>query len=75
MSWHTYYLHCHSKIIRNSWIQTGGHIVYKEVQLLVYADDIDIISKFKSGLREGFQALETSLKAMKVDINKDQTNK
>ena len=52
------------KVIRDSGIQTSGHIFHKEVQLLAYADDIYVISRSESGLKEPFQELELSAKAM-----------
>ena len=61
--------HSSRKVIRDSGIQTSGHIFHKEVQLLAYADDIDVISRSESGLKEAFQELEFSAKAMGLVIN------
>lgn len=52
------------KVIRDSQIQIGGHIFNKGVQLLAYADDIDIISRSESGIIEAFKSLERSAQAM-----------
>jgi hypothetical protein len=42
------------KAIRDAGIQTTGPIFYKSVQLLTYADDIDIIARTPMALKEAF---------------------
>ena len=42
------------KVIRNAKIQTSGTTFYKSVQLLAYADDVDIIARSRTALKEAF---------------------
>ena len=46
------------KTVRNAGIQTNGTIFYKSVQLLAYADDIDIIARSQTALKEVFLSFE-----------------
>jgi len=46
------------KVIRNAGIQTSRIIFHKSVQLLAYADDIDIIARSRAALKEAFLLLE-----------------
>jgi hypothetical protein len=39
------------KLVRDSGIQTRGTIFYKTVQMLAYADDVDLMSRTMIGLR------------------------
>jgi hypothetical protein len=69
-----YYLLCFSMlcwevIVRRANLQTTGTIYYKETQLLAsYADDIDIVGRSYSAVRNAYLALEGE--AAKVVINK-----
>jgi sorting nexin-29 len=61
------------KIVRGANKQTNGTIFYKSVQLLAYADDIDIIARSQSSLREALLALECSAKRMGLRVNQEKT--
>ena len=61
------------KVIRNAGIQTNGTIFYKSVQLLAYADDIDIIARSQVALREAFISLERAAGEMGLKINEEKT--
>jgi sorting nexin-29 len=57
------------KAIRDAGVQTTGHIFNKSVQLLAYADDIDIIARSLSDLKTAFRALASSAKNMGLEVN------
>jgi len=61
------------KVLRNAGIQTSGTIFYKSVQLLVYADDIDIIVNSPTALKEVFLSLERAAGEMGLRINEKKT--
>lgn len=61
------------KAIRNTGIQTTGHIFNKSVQLLAYADDIDIIARSEYELKSAFKSLATSARNMGLVINEGKT--
>jgi sorting nexin-29 len=61
------------KVIRNAGIQTNGTIFYKSVQLLAYADDIDIIARFQTALKKAFLSLERAAGEMGLNINEEKT--
>ena len=48
----------------------SGTIFYKSVQLLANADDVDIIAKSRTVLKEAFLSLETAAAEMGLRINK-----
>jgi sorting nexin-29 len=48
------------KVIRDSGIQMRGTIIYRSVQLLAYADDIDIIARSEAELIKTYTALKIS---------------
>ena len=56
--------------VRKAGIQTNGTIFYKSVQLLAYADDIDIIARYRRALKEAFLSLERAAREMGLQINK-----
>jgi hypothetical protein len=60
-------------VIRVSGIQTRGTIVFKTVQTLAYADDIDLMSRTTPGLSEAFLNLEKSARNMGLVINQEKT--
>jgi hypothetical protein len=45
-------------IVRRANLQTTGTIYNKETQLIAYADDIDIVGRSQSAVRDGYLALE-----------------
>jgi hypothetical protein len=45
-------------IVRRANLQTTGTIYNKETQLLAYADDIDIVGRSQSAVRDAYLALE-----------------
>jgi sorting nexin-29 len=61
------------KVVRNAGIQTNGTIFYKSVQLLAYADDIDIIARSQTALKEAFLLLERAAGEMGLKINEEKT--
>jgi len=61
------------KAVRNAGIQTSGTILYKSVQLLAYADDIDIIARSRMALKEAFLSLERAAGKIGLRINEKKT--
>ena len=61
------------KIIRDAAVNIRGAILYKSVQILAYADDIDIIGRTQSALIEAFTSLEKAAKDMNLFINQEKT--
>jgi len=57
------------KVVRNAGIQTSGTIFYKSVQLLAYAEDIDVIARSRAALKEAFLSLERAAGEMGLRIN------
>jgi hypothetical protein len=57
------------KIIREANINQCGNILYTSVQILAYADDIDIISRFPKSLREAALVLDKAARVMGLQIN------
>jgi hypothetical protein len=54
-------------IVRRANLQPTGTIYNKETQLLAYADDIDIVGRSQSAVRNAYLALEG--KAAKIRVN------
>jgi hypothetical protein len=52
------------KVIRDSGIQTRGTIFCKSMQILAFADDIDIIGRSEDDIKKSFMALKTAADAM-----------
>ena len=48
-------------------------IFYKSVQILAYADDIDIIARSRTALKEAFLLLERAAGEMGLRINEKRT--
>lgn len=61
------------KVIKDAGINTRGTIFNKSVQILAYADDIDIISRSETDLRAAFLALEEAARKMKLRVNMEKT--
>jgi len=61
------------KAVRKAGIQTSGTIFYKSVLLLAYADDIDIIARSRTALKEAFLSLEIAAGETGLRINEKKT--
>ena len=61
------------KVILDAQINTKGNIFHRSVQILAYADDIDIIARSQSALKETFTRLEESARKMNLRINEEKT--
>jgi hypothetical protein len=60
-------------IVRRANLQTTGTIFNKETQLLAYADDIDIIGRSQSAVRDAYLALEGEATKVGLKINEHKT--
>jgi hypothetical protein len=60
-------------IVRRANLQTTGTIYNKETQLLAYADDIDIVGRSKSVVRNAYFALEGEAAKVGLKINEQKT--
>jgi hypothetical protein len=56
-------------IVRRAYLQTTGTIYNKEIQLLAYADDIDIVGRSQSAVRDSYLALEREAAKVGLKIN------
>ena len=61
------------KAIRDSGIDADGIIYHKSVQILAYADDIDIVARNSEALREAFLSLEAAAKEVGLVVNSKKT--
>jgi sorting nexin-29 len=61
------------KVIRDATVNTRDTIFYKSVQILAYADDIDIIGRTQSAMIAAFTTLEKAAKGMNLFINQEKT--
>jgi len=61
------------KIICYGNINQRGNIFYKSVQVLAYADDVDIISRTPKYLQEATVALDRAARRMGLEINQAKT--
>lgn len=61
------------KVVRSSGIQTTGTIYNRLVQILGYADDIDIVARSYSALKEAFLQLMEAADDMGLTINESKT--
>ncbi|XP_071037725.1 uncharacterized protein [Parasteatoda tepidariorum] len=61
------------KIIRDSGINTRGHIFHKSVQIFAFADGIDIIARTQSDLKQAFLSMQKDAEKMHLTINQEKT--
>ena len=61
------------KVIRDSGVQTRGTISLKTVQIVAYADDIDLMARTTLGFNEVSLNLEKSARNMGLVINQEKT--
>jgi hypothetical protein len=60
-------------IVRRANLQTTGTIYNKETQLLAYADDIDIVGRSQSAVRNAYLALEGEAAKVGLKMNEQKT--
>jgi hypothetical protein len=60
-------------IVRQANLQTTCTIYNKETQLLAYADDIDIVGRSQSTVRDAYSALEIEAAKVGLKINEPKT--
>jgi hypothetical protein len=60
-------------ILRRANLQTTGTIFNKETQLLAYVNDIDIVCRSQSAVRDAFLALERETVKVGFKINQQKT--
>jgi Reverse transcriptase (RNA-dependent DNA polymerase) len=60
-------------IVRRSKVQTTGSIFNKSIQLLGYADDIDIIGRKMRSLTDAFSRLEREANRIGLHVNESKT--
>jgi hypothetical protein len=60
-------------IVRRANLQTTGTIYNKETQLLAYADDIDIVGRSQSAVRDAYLALKGEAAKVGLKINEQKT--
>mgnify|MGYP003623392857 CR=1 FL=1 len=61
------------KVIRNANIHGWGNIFYKSIQLLAFADDIDIIAPSEIDIRQAFKVIRVSAEEMGLKVNERKT--
>jgi hypothetical protein len=61
------------KVIRDSGIERRGATYHKSVQVLAYADDLDIIGRSERAIREAFTKLDKEAQLMGLKINETKT--
>ena len=61
------------KVIRDAAVNTRGTIFYKSVQILAYAEVIDIIRRTQAATIEAFTSLEKAVKGMNLFTNQEKT--
>jgi sorting nexin-29 len=61
------------KMIRDLGIERRGTIYYKSVQVLAYANDLDIIGRSETDVKEAFIKLNNEAQKMGLNINEEKT--
>jgi len=61
------------KVVRDAALNIRGTVFYKSVQIIAYADDIDIIGRTQSAMIEAFSSLEKPAKDMNLLVNQEKT--
>ena len=61
------------KVVRDSNINASGNLYTKSVQLLAYADDVDIAARSIPDMREAFIKMESAAANMGLIVNKEKT--
>jgi hypothetical protein len=64
---------CWKLIVRRANLQTTGTIYNKETQLLAYVDDIDIVGRSESAIRDAYLALKREAAKEGLKINEQKT--
>ena len=59
------------KVVRDAALNIRGTVFYKSVQIIAYADDIDIIGRTQSAMIEAFSSLEKAAKDMNLLVNQE----
>jgi hypothetical protein len=60
-------------IVRRTNLQTTGTIYNKETQLLAYADDLDIVGRSQTAVRDACLALKKEAAKVGLKINEQKT--
>ena len=60
-------------VLRKAGVHRNGTIFYKSVQLLAYADDIDIIGRTMRDVTAAFSAIERESAKMGLAVNEGKT--
>ena len=61
------------KVVRDAALNIRGTIFYKSIQIIAYADDIDIIGRTQSAMIEAFNSLEKAAKDMNLLVNQEKS--
>jgi sorting nexin-29 len=61
------------RVVRDAGINTRGTIFYKSVQILAFADDMDIFGRTQKSMKEAFLSLEEAANKMNLQINRNKT--
>jgi hypothetical protein len=64
---------CLEKVIRNIDINPGGSVYNRTLQVLAYADDVDLVARNTARLAEGFVELEVAACRTGLIVNEKKT--